>query len=60
MDAKERGELFLLIFCACWAVVKPDLTFCPDLCECNGFTINCAARGLDEIPKNLPSEVQRL
>lgn len=33
---------------------------CPWLCSCDRTTADCARKGLDEVPRNLPSDIERL
>lgn len=33
---------------------------CPWLCSCDQTTADCSRKGLDEVPKNLPSDIERL
>uniref|UniRef100_A0A914VYX7 LRRNT domain-containing protein n=1 Tax=Plectus sambesii TaxID=2011161 RepID=A0A914VYX7_9BILA len=40
--------------------VTSTLSSCPEPCECSGFTVNCAGKGLTRIPADLPLDVQRL
>ncbi|KAH9408609.1 hypothetical protein TYRP_010874, partial [Tyrophagus putrescentiae] len=37
-----------------------QLSFCPQECDCQGLTIDCARRGLAYLPKPLPEDVRRL
>ncbi|KAI2811130.1 Slit 2 protein [Blomia tropicalis] len=37
-----------------------QLSFCPQECDCQGLTIDCARRGLTYVPKPLPDDVRRL
>lgn len=36
-----------------------DVT-CPWLCSCDQTTADCTRKGLDEVPKNLPSDIEKL
>lgn len=33
---------------------------CPWLCSCEQATADCSRKGLDEVPKNLPFDIERL
>lgn len=33
---------------------------CPWACACVGDNVDCAHRGLTQVPRNLPSEAQRV
>lgn len=33
---------------------------CPRVCACAGTTVDCSHRGLTQVPRNLPSETERL
>lgn len=37
-----------------------QLSFCPQECDCQGLTVDCARRGLAYLPKPLPEDVRRL
>ena len=37
-----------------------QLSFCPQECDCQGLTVDCARRGLTYVPKPLPEDVRRL
>lgn len=37
-----------------------DSVRCPWLCACDQTTADCSKKGLDEVPKNLPSDIERL
>lgn len=66
-DMKVSGFVCLLIMAALGPGSRGDdlndLTGnvrCPWLCSCDQTTADCSRKGLDEVPKNLPSDIERL
>lgn len=37
-----------------------DNARCPWLCSCDQATADCSRKGLDEVPRNLPFDIERL
>lgn len=40
--------------------VEAGLSHCPAVCDCSGLTVNCAARGLLQVPSDIPRAAQRM
>jgi len=63
---KVTGVLCLLLMALGPGVRGDDLNDlsdnarCPWLCSCDQTTADCSRKGLDEVPKNLPSDIERL
>ncbi|XP_025196872.1 protein slit [Melanaphis sacchari] len=64
---KVSGVLCLLLIMALDPGVRgddlndlADNARCPWLCSCDQTTADCSRKGLDEVPKNLPSDIERL
>lgn len=37
-----------------------ELTRCPWACSCTGLAVDCSHRGLTQVPRNLPTEAERV
>lgn len=37
-----------------------SLTQCPWACSCSGLTVDCSHRGLTQVPRNLPTDAERV
>ncbi|KAL0269211.1 UNVERIFIED_CONTAM: hypothetical protein PYX00_007017 [Menopon gallinae] len=37
-----------------------ELTKCPWACSCSGLTVDCSHRGLTQVPRNLPTNAEKL
>ncbi len=53
----ESKEAFLLLVLAS---LLASATSCPAECTCTGTSVDCSAKGLKEVPKDLPPDVTDL
>ncbi|XP_069675808.1 protein slit-like [Periplaneta americana] len=37
-----------------------ELTRCPWACSCTGLAVDCSHRGLTQVPRNLPTDAERV
>ncbi|GLH11070.1 Protein artichoke [Gryllus bimaculatus] len=40
--------------------VPEELIHCPWACSCSGLTVDCSHRGLTQVPRNLPTDAERV